>query len=106
MDHNELDLFIDVEADPTPTTPKLMMTASQRATIRQLFAALGIARASDQFAVVTELTGIRIDAVSQLDAASAQRLEHGLRRRIARSEQPRTGRTWDDRDEQTWIDRL
>lgn len=93
------------EPDQPSRTP-LMMSESQRADIKALFGDLGINAAREQFAVILELTGVRLASVQDLQAAPAQRAIEGLRRRVASSGRVRTGNAWDDREESTWIDRL
>lgn len=83
-----------------------MMSESQRADIKALFADLGIRTAREQFAVIQELTGVRLTSVQDLQAAAAQRAIEGLRRRVASTGRVRTGNAWDDREDPTWIDRL
>lgn len=91
------------DADPPQT---VMMSEAQRATIRTLFAQLGINDARRQFLVVGELTGTTIGSVSELTGSAAGRLIDGLGARIAQSGRARTGSAWDDREGDTWIDRL
>ena len=92
-------------ADEAPP-PTVMMSDTQRAAIRTLFAQLGINDARRQFLVVGELTGTTIGSVSELAGSAAGRLIDGLRARIAQSGRARTGSAWDDREGDTWIDRL
>ncbi|WP_448256919.1 hypothetical protein [Microbacterium aurum] len=91
------------DADPPQT---VMMSEAQRATIRDLFAQLGVTDAKSQFVIVGELTGTTINSVSELTASAAGRLIDRLRARIADAGKARTGSAWVDREEDTWIDRL
>ena len=91
--------------EPTSARP-LPMTDGQRSEIRELFAQLDIVTAVRQFDVTAELTGVRIAAVGELDAATASRLIGGLERRVQNAARVTTGNAWDDREEDTWIDRL
>ena len=104
------DLFSLFEApSPAPVTPalqRLPMTEEQRSQLRELFAQLGLTTAREQFAVIGELTGTRIAAVTDLQADHAHRAILGLRRRIQSLGEVRTGNAWDDRDAPTWIDRI
>ena len=97
-------LFGDEEAAPVEG-PK-PMSDSQRQVLRGLFASLGVASARDQFALVEELTGQRIHAVSDLDERAAGALIIRLRHRSKSVAQPNTGDAWADREEDTWIDKL
>lgn len=108
MNDAPLPLFVVEEdgAPPPPVPPVLMMTEAQRAEIRGLFGRLGVRDAVTQFGVTEELTGTRISAPAQLDAATAQRLIAGLQKRIVNSGRDRAGSSWDNREEDTWIDRL
>ncbi|WP_454117802.1 hypothetical protein [Microbacterium lacticum] len=94
--------------EPTPRgaegpTP---MTLQQREIIRQLFAQIGIVDARAQFEMVTDLTGVKISSVSEMEVATANTLIHHLSSRVVNSRRASTGNTWADRDEDTWIDRL
>ncbi len=100
-----LSVFESDEPDPTARSP-LMMTTPQREEIRSLFAELGIGTAGAQFEITAELTGVRISSVGELQAATAQRLIEGLRRRVAARGRTLTGNSWSDREQDTWIDRL
>ncbi len=100
-------LFDDADEDlPRPQAQPVMMTATQRAEIKDLFGRLGIAVAREQFRVIYELTGNRINNVGELQAAQAHRAIDGLRKRVAALGSVRTGNSWDDREEPTWIDNL
>lgn len=100
-----LSVFDGNESDPRARAA-LMMTPAQRSVIRALFAELGIGAAANQFEVTAELTGTRISSVGDLEAATAQRLIEGLRRRVAALGRTVTGNSWIDREQDTWIDRL
>lgn len=82
------------------------LTPAQRLGIRDLFAQLGVTEARAQFELVAELTGVRITAVHELDAATANVLIPMLRGAVARAGHANTGNAWADREEDTWIDRL
>lgn len=82
------------------------MTPLQRETIRELFAVLGVTAARTQFAMVEELTGVRISSVSELTVQPANVLIHRLRALSTQPDPSRTGNAWIDRDEPTWIDRM
>ncbi|WP_157415182.1 hypothetical protein [Agromyces allii] len=82
------------------------MSPAQRQAIRALFARLGVNDAAGQFALVEELTGVRIRSVTELDEPTAQLVIRMLPGKIATSARTHTGNSWDDRDEPTWIDRL
>jgi hypothetical protein len=103
-----LDLFDDSSENAPVSTSSIpeLMTESQRQSIRRGFADLGIAGARDQFAVVEELTGQRINSVAQLESRYAQKLIYGLAEKARTSGMKNTGSAWDDRDEDTWIDKL
>lgn len=102
-----ISLFDDARDEPArPSAQPVMMTATQRTEIKDLFGKLGIATAKEQFQVIHELTGHRIHNVGELQAAHAHRAIEGLRKRVASLGTVRTGNAWDDRDEPTWIDNL
>lgn len=90
----------DERPAPSPLSP------TQRQSIRELFAHLGVTEARAQFDMVAELTGVRISSVVDLDAQAANVLLQMLRGRVARSGNANTGNAWADREEDTWIDRL
>lgn len=92
--------------DVGPAERDNLMTDVQRATIRELFAKLGITDARGQFDTVAELTGVRITSVSQLEIGTANTLIQLLTGRASRSHHTNTGNAWADRGEDTWIDRL
>lgn len=83
-----------------------MMTETQREAIRSRFAVLGIDNASEQFAVVRELTGQTVSSVGEVTAEQAQRLIDSLTSRIRRAGRTTSGNAWTDRDSETWIDKL
>jgi DNA polymerase-3 subunit epsilon len=83
-----------------------MMTPRQRQTIRELFAQIGVVEAREQFDLVSELTGVRIASVAELQFGPANVLIQTLRGRASRAGRASTGNAWADRDEDTWIDRL
>lgn len=89
-----------------PADRTALMTDTQRRTVRELFAKLGIVDARTQFEVVAELTGVRLASVAELERDTATRLIRLLTGRVARLDQANTGSAWSDRDEDTWIDRL
>ncbi|MCK2029894.1 hypothetical protein [Microbacterium galbinum] len=97
-----LDPFSETPPDPHPHRP---MTQSQRQTIRSLFEALGVRRATDQFQMVQVLTGVTLSAVTDLDSKGAALLTERLRRRVE-GRRVTTGNSWIDRDEDTWIDKM
>lgn len=102
-----LSVFDDKGDDTEPTSVRpLPMTDSQRSEIRDLFARLDVATAALQFEATAELTGVRINSVGELDAATAHRLIGALKRRVVSSGRVASGNSWDDREEDTWIDRL
>ena len=82
------------------------MTDSQRRLIRDAFDLLGLKNAQEQFAVVEELTGVRIHSVRDLQESTAQTLLHFLGNRVKNVNKQDTGDAWADRDEDTWIDKL
>ncbi len=88
------------------TARAMMMSAEQRATIRALFAELGLADAKSKFAAVGELTWTAIGSVSELTASRAAGVINGLHSRIDAMSRSRTGNAWVDREGETWIDRL
>ena len=100
-----LPVFEDANAEQRGADP-LLMTASQRSKIRELFGELGVSSAARQFEIVAELTGVRITSVGELDAATAHRLVGALQKRIESSGRETKGNAWDDREEETWTDRL
>lgn len=102
-----LDLFADEPDETLPVAaPAPPMTDEQRGTIRGLFAQLGLRTAAEQFALVEELTGVRLTSVTQLRAVQASLLIERLRGRVASAQRITTGNSWADREEDTWIDRL
>lgn len=96
----------DDSAHPVSEPLPKLMTASQRAIIRDAFGKLGLATAREQFDVVEEMTGVRITAVSDLEQSAAQSLIYRLESRVKTANKKNTGNSWDDRDEDTWIDKL
>lgn len=82
------------------------MTDEQRSIIRNQFAQLGLRTAPEQFALVDELTGVRLSSVAELRAVQASLLIERLRGRVASAQRESTGNAWADREEDTWIDRL
>lgn len=88
------------------TDPPKQMYQSQRTEIRQLFGELGVTGAREQFTLVEETIGVRLNSVADLSAADAQRLIPRLQSRVQASARRNTGNSWDDRDEDTWIDKL
>jgi hypothetical protein len=103
---NALDIFDEVPTRPTdPSSVPSMMTAPQRDAIRSGFAELGVSTATDQFAMVLELTGRHITSVAQLEARHAQTLIYGLEEKVRTLGRKNTGSAWDDREEDTWIDK-
>ncbi|WP_429462431.1 hypothetical protein [Microbacterium sp. ZKA21] len=82
------------------------MTEAQRVEIRNLFAALDISTAREQFELVHVLVGARIQSVADLDATKAAALVPRLRKRVESQSRQSTGSSWDDREEDTWIDNL
>ncbi|WBM79851.1 hypothetical protein KIV56_17035 [Cryobacterium breve] len=100
-----LPLFDDSDASPREERSK-PMTSSQRAAIRESFAALGVADVRGQFSLVEELTGIRIMSVADLQEHDAQSLILRMAGKVSSLGRRNTGNTWDDRDEDTWIDKL
>lgn len=103
---DQLFSFGEDSASATHPLPVIMMSEVQRATIRELFAQLGVGDAKSQFTIVGELTGTEIRSVNDMTATTAARLIDRLQSRIASAGQARTGNAWDDREEDTWIDRL
>lgn len=104
MDSGLFDLDDQMPLKEEPASSPLSPT--QRQTIRELFAQLGVTDARAQFDMVAELTGVRITSVKDLEAGPANVLMQMLRGRIARSGRANTGNAWADREEDTWIDRL
>ncbi|REJ08751.1 hypothetical protein DY023_00220 [Microbacterium bovistercoris] len=101
-----LSLFDEPADDQVPTMRELPMYDSQRREIRELFAALGLTTAPEQFAVVEELISVRLRAVTDLNREDARRLLSRLQSRVQTSRRASTGDSWADRDEDTWIDKL
>lgn len=89
---------------PRPSAPRPMYD-SQRAQIRDLLSRLDLTTAKDQFALVEGILGVRLAAVTDLNADDAQRLIPRLRSRVQTSARAMTGDSWTDRDD-TWIDKL
>lgn len=100
-----LDLFSEPESERMPAAAA-PMSELQRSDIRALFTSLGTSTASEQFAVVDELIGVRLTSVAGLTATDASRLVQRLRARVQSQSRTSTGNSWADRDEDTWIDRL
>lgn len=102
-----LDLFSEEPKEDSPSnTPQPPMTDEQRGTIRELFGELGLRAAREQFALVEQLTGIRLSSVAELRSVQASLLIDRLRARVASARRTTTGDAWADRDEGTWIDKL
>lgn len=101
-----LSIFDEPDDACVRPTPPPSMYESQRAEIRNLFAELGMVTAREQFMLVEELIGVRLNAVIDLKAHDAQRLIPILRSRTQTTSRPKTGDSWADRDEDTWIDKL
>lgn len=99
-------LFDDGAAPEEQPPRPVLMSESQRARIRALFADLGVATAREQFKTVAETTGVRISSVAELEATTAQTLISRLESRVASRGSANTGNSWDDREEDTWIDRM
>ncbi|TXK03396.1 hypothetical protein FVP60_10930 [Microbacterium mitrae] len=104
MDHGLFE--VDLPNDNSPQSAPTPMSDVQRATIRDLFARIGVNDAKGQFAVVAELTGARISSVRELTSSDANILIKMLTSRAASAGRQQTGNSWDDREEDTWIDRL
>ncbi|MEW1962959.1 hypothetical protein AB0269_10930 [Microbacterium sp. NPDC077644] len=100
-----LDLFAAASPEPEPERPA-SMTDAQRGEIRGLFAKLGKTTAHEQFALVDELIGVRLQRVTDLTSSNASLLVHRLRQRVDSQTRISTGNAWTDREEDTWIDRL
>lgn len=83
-----------------------LMTSVQRQMLRELFAQIGVSEARDQFRIVSELTGVSITAVTELEVAPANVLIRQLKARVASMHRSSSGNAWADRDEDTWLDRL
>ena len=102
-----LPLFDGESTSPSAPAPGTnVLTESQREALKKSFAALGVTDARGQFAIVEELTGMRITSVLQLQERSAQTLIHRLSDKVNSVGRKNTGNTWDDREEDTWIDKL
>lgn len=82
------------------------MTASQRGTLREMFASLGVTTARSQFDLIEEVSGERVQSVGEVTEALARTLIPQLRHRVSTARQSNTGDAWADREEDTWIDRL
>ncbi|WP_104178389.1 hypothetical protein [Cryobacterium sp. Y50] len=106
------DALFNFEDDASTTNPNASepppktMTDSQRRLIRDAFELLGLKDAQEQFAVVEELTGVRIRSVRDLQESTAQIFLHFLGSRVKNASKKNTGDAWADRDEDTWIDKL
>lgn len=101
-----LSLFDDQPLPDEEANAPVMMSSSQRSTIRSLFETLEVRTAREQFDSIEEVTGTRIKSVGELDAATAQRVIARLQSRVQNQGRVQTGNAWDDRAEETWIDRL
>lgn len=101
-----LSLFDEPSDDQRAATRELPMYDSQRSEIRGLLGGLGLTTAREQFALVEELIGVRLSAVTDLNREDAQRLLSLLRSRVHTNPRSTTGNSWSDRDEDTWIDKL
>ena len=105
-DDGVLSLFGTAD-EHAPSVASPLMTADQRAVLRDLFRRAETLTARAQFETVHELTGQRISAVAELRARHAQILIDGLTKRLATPRPQRTaGSEWDDREEDTWIDKM
>ncbi|AMB59189.1 hypothetical protein [Microterricola viridarii] len=91
--------------DPDEARPRPMLE-SQRSQIRDAFGALGLTTAREQFALVEELTGVRLNRVTDLTENAARTLMYALKGRAQNAGRSNTGDSWADREEDTWIDRL
>lgn len=103
--------LFDLFSNPSHSTPEPVpapqpMTDDQRAQIRGLFTALGMAAASEQFDLVHVLVGIRLNSVADLDSKTAATLIPRLSKRVQSMKRDSTGNSWADREDDTWIDKL
>jgi len=100
-------LFDIGEPLPEGTSEKrTAMTQVQRQMIRELFAQMNVTDARDQFRIVADLTGVRINSVSELEVTPANVLIRQLKSHVTRAGRGNTGNAWADREDETWIDRL
>ncbi|WP_157432259.1 hypothetical protein [Agromyces italicus] len=102
-----LSLFDDAPDPSAPSDPgPSPLSDGQRLQIRDAFGLLGLTTAREQFALVEELTGIRLSRVTDLTEDAARSLIYTLKGRVQNAGRANTGDSWADRDEDTWIDRL
>ena len=107
MNMNDLlPMFAEDEPDAPSEKTVESMTVSQREHLRGLFAQMGAVTAREQFQIVEEITGQRLNSVRDLTARNAQMLLLQLPARIESRGRVLTGNAWTDRVEDTWIDKL